>query len=49
MLRADPVAFVARFGLTAGHAVLGWAAAAPFLVALLYALALPLMRRLRVQ
>jgi hypothetical protein len=23
-LRADPTAFLARFGLTAGHAVLGW-------------------------
>jgi hypothetical protein len=42
-LRADPTAFLARFGLTAGHAVLGWAVAAPFLVAL------PLMRRLAVQ
>jgi len=45
-LRADPAALVARFGLTAGHAVLGWTAAAPFLVGILYAAALPLMRRL---
>jgi len=48
-LRADPAAFVARFGLTACHAVLGWAAAAPFLIGTLYGLALPLMRRLRAQ
>jgi uncharacterized protein (DUF2062 family) len=48
-LRADPAAFVARFGLTACHAVLGWAAAAPLLIGALYACALPLMRRLRAQ
>ncbi len=48
-LRADPAAFVARFGLTACHAVLGWAAAAPFLIGALYGVALPLMRRLRAQ
>ena len=48
-LRADPAAFVARFGLTACHAVLGWAAAAPFLIGILYGLTLPLMRRLRAQ
>ena len=48
-LRADPTAFMARFGLTAGHAVLGWAVAAPFLIVALYAAALPLMRRLRAQ
>ena len=49
MLRADPAAFVARFGLTAGHAVLGWTAAAPILIGALYGAALPLMRRLRAQ
>ena len=48
-LRADPAAFVARFGLTACHAVLGWAAAAPFLIGALYGVALPVMRRLRAQ
>lgn len=48
-LRADPAAFVARFGLTAVHAVLGWSAAAPFLIGLLYLAALPMMRRLRAQ
>jgi uncharacterized protein (DUF2062 family) len=48
-LRADPTALVARFGLTACHAVLGWAAAAPVLIALLYATTLPLMRGLRAQ
>jgi len=48
-LRADPAAFVARFGLTACHAVLGWVAAAPFLIGALYGTALPLMRRLRAQ
>jgi uncharacterized protein (DUF2062 family) len=48
-LRADPTAFVARFGLTALHAVLGWMAAAPLLIGLLYVVALPLMRRLRGQ
>lgn len=48
-LRADPAAFVARFGLTAGHAVLGWTAVAPFLIGGLYGVALPLMRRLRPQ
>jgi len=48
-LRADPAAFVARFGLTACHAVLGWAAVAPFLIGTLYGLTLPLMRRLRAQ
>jgi uncharacterized protein (DUF2062 family) len=48
-LRADPTAFVARFGLTALHAVLGWSAAAPFVIGFLYVAALPLMRRLRAQ
>lgn len=48
-LRADPTALIARFGLTAGHAVLGWAAAAPFLIGALYAAALPLMRKLGAQ
>ena len=48
-LRADPAAFVARFGLTAVHAVLGWLAAAPLLVGVLYVTTLPLMRRLRAQ
>jgi hypothetical protein len=40
---------MARFGLTACHAVLGWAAVAPFLIGTLYGLTLPLMRRLRAQ
>ena len=48
-LRADPTAFVARFGLTACHAVLGWTAAAPILIGALYGAALPLMRKLRAQ
>ena len=48
-LRADPTALAARFGLTAGHAVLGWLAAAPLLVAVLYSATLPLMRGLRAQ
>ena len=48
-LRADPAAFVARFGLTACHAVLGWAAVAPLLIGGLYGVALPVMRRLRAQ
>lgn len=48
-LRADPAAFAARFGLTALHAVLGWAAAAPLLVGALYVATLPLLRRLRAQ
>jgi len=48
-LRADPLAFLARFGLTAAHAALGWAAAAPFLVGALYLVALVLMRRLAAQ
>ena len=48
-LRADPTAFVARFGLTVLHALLGWSAAAPLLIGFLYLAALPLMRRLRAQ
>ncbi|PYQ16846.1 MAG: hypothetical protein DMF80_03115 [Acidobacteria bacterium] len=48
-LRADPAAFFARFGLAAGHAVVGWSAAAPFLVGTLYAAVLPLLRRVRAQ
>lgn len=48
-LRADPTAFVARFGLTVLHALLGWSAVAPLLIGLLYLAALPLMRRLRAQ
>jgi uncharacterized protein (DUF2062 family) len=48
-LRADPTALVARFGLTACHAVLGWVAAAPLLIGVLYAAALPLMRGLQAQ
>jgi uncharacterized protein (DUF2062 family) len=48
-IRADPAAFFARFGLTAGHAILGWAAAAPLLVGVLYPVALVAMRRLAAQ
>lgn len=39
-----PGQFLRQFGLTALHAVLGWACTAPFLVALIYLVALPPLR-----
>ena len=42
--RADPAGFLARFGLTGLHGILGWLATAPLLGLLLYAALLPLLR-----
>ena len=46
LFRADPWAFLARFGLTGLRGILGWSVAAPFLGPLLYAFLLPLVRGL---
>jgi hypothetical protein len=42
--QADPVGFVARFGLTGLHGVLGWLTALPLVVTVLYGATLPLLR-----
>ena len=43
--RADPSAFLARFGLTGLHGILGWAVVAPFVAVALYWAVVPLLRR----
>lgn len=46
LFRADPSGFLARFGLTGLHGILGWSVVAPFLGGLIYAVLLPLLRGL---
>jgi uncharacterized protein (DUF2062 family) len=43
--RADPTAFLARFGWTGVHGILGWAVVAPFVAAALYFTVVPLLKR----
>jgi uncharacterized protein (DUF2062 family) len=45
LLPRHPAEFASRFGITALHAVLGWAVVAPVWIALVYACALPLLNR----
>ncbi len=44
MLWDDPKDFFERFGMTALHAIVAWAAVAPFWILLVYLLALPVLR-----
>ncbi len=44
LFRQDPLAFLARFGQTGLHGILGWLAVAPFVGGALYAGLLPLLR-----
>ena len=46
LFRANPSAFLARFGLTGLRGILGWSLVAPFLGLLLFAMLLPLVRGL---
>jgi uncharacterized protein (DUF2062 family) len=41
---ADALRFLARFGRTGLHGILGWATAVPFIVAGFYVVALPILR-----
>jgi uncharacterized protein (DUF2062 family) len=41
----DPLGFFVKFGLTGLHGILGWTVVAPFVVAALYFIALPLLKR----
>ena len=43
-LRANPATLFARFGAASLHGILGWAMVAPAVVALTYAVALPVVR-----
>jgi uncharacterized protein (DUF2062 family) len=43
--RADPGAFLSRFGWTGVHGILGWSVVAPFVALALYAAVIPLLRR----
>ena len=43
-LRAEPVLFLRRFGLTALHGILGWAVVAPLVVAAIYLVLYPVLR-----
>jgi uncharacterized protein (DUF2062 family) len=43
--RANPAAFLTRFGWTGVHGILGWAVVAPFVALALYAAVVPLLRR----
>jgi uncharacterized protein (DUF2062 family) len=44
MLWNEPALFFQKFGLTALHAVVGWLVIAPFYIAAIYYMALPIMR-----
>ena len=44
LLRNHPSLFFEKFGMTALHAVVGWTVMAPFYVAIIYYLSLPIMR-----
>lgn len=39
-----PAEFFQKFGATAGHAIVGWAVAAPFYIGAVYFITLPIMR-----
>jgi uncharacterized protein (DUF2062 family) len=39
-----PAEFLQKFGATAGHAIVGWAVAAPFYIGAVYFITLPIMR-----
>jgi hypothetical protein len=43
-LRANPSSVLQRFGTAGLHGILGWAAVAPVVVALAYAILLPVLR-----
>jgi len=47
IFKDSPADFFHRFGATCLHCILGWAVIAPVLVLTLYAIALPLIRRLK--
>ncbi len=49
MLWDDPKEFFEKFGLTAVHAIVAWAAIAPFWMVIVYLLALPVLREVHLR
>jgi hypothetical protein len=49
MLWDDPREFFEKFGLTAVHAIVAWAIIAPFWMALVYLVALPVLREVHLR
>jgi len=47
MFKNSPGEFFHRYGATCLHCILGWAIVAPLLIALLYMITLPMIRRLK--
>jgi uncharacterized protein (DUF2062 family) len=43
-LRAEPVLFMKRFGITALHGILGWAVVAPLVAAAIYVVLYPILK-----